>query len=231
MLKYPHVHPKGTAMKLRFLLILSALLSTSFACQAATSILQGGEAIPDDVLYQDDFSDPSSGWDRVSTQDGVTDYEDGSYRILVNTTNTDIWANPDLDFDFTDTSISVDATAGGGDEDNDFGLICRYQDDDNFYFFVISSDGYYGIGKVSDNVQQLVGMESMPPSEVIRQGKLTNQLQADCIGSTLRLHVNGVLLAEVEDSEFTSGNVGLMAGSFATPGTDIHFDNFVVRKP
>lgn len=218
-------------MKLRILILLSILLSTSFACQAATSILQGTVAVPKEVLFQDDFSDPSSGWDRVSKQDGITDYDDGAYRILVNTTNTDIWANPDLDFDFTDTRIFVDATAGGGDDDNDFGLICRYQDDKNFYFFLISSDGYYGIGKVSDNVQQLVGLESMLPSEVIRQGKLTNQLQADCIGSTLRLHVNGVLLAEVEDSDFTSGNVGLMAGSFATPGTDIHFDNFVVRKP
>ena len=218
-------------MKLRFLILLSAILSTSLACQAATSILQGGEAVPDEVLFQDDFSDPSSGWDRVSAQDGITDYDDGTYRILVNTTNTDTWSNPDLDFDFTDTSIFVDATAGGGDEDNDFGLICRYQDDENFYFFVISSDGYYGIGKVSDNKQQLVGMESMLPSEAIRQGMLTNQLQADCIGSTLRLYVNGVLLAETEDTDFTSGNVGLMAGSFATPGTDIHFDNFVVRKP
>jgi hypothetical protein len=218
-------------MKLRFLFPLSAILLTSLACQAANSILPSGEGRPEDVLFQDDFSDPSSGWDRVSDEDGITDYDDGSYRILVNTTNTDIWSNPDLDFDFTDTSIFVDATASGGDEDNDFGVICRYQDDENFYFFVISSDGYYGIGKVSDNVQQLVGMESMPPNEAIRQGQLTNQLQADCIGSTLRFYVNGILLAETQDTDFTSGNVGLMAGSFANPGTDIHFDNFVVKKP
>jgi len=218
-------------MKLRFLFPLSALLLTSLACQAVNSILASSEGRPKDVLYQDDFSDPSSGWPKVNNEDGITDYDGGSYRILVNTTNTDIWSNPDLDLDFTDTSIFVEATAGGGDEDNDFGLICRYQDDENFYFFVISSDGYYGIGKVSDNVQQLVGMESMPPSELIRQGKLTNQLQADCIGSTLRLYVNGTLLAETEDTDFTSGNVGLMAGSFAIPGTEIHFDNFVVRKP
>jgi len=218
-------------MKLRFLFPLSAILLTSLACQAVNSALPSGEGRPEDVLFQDDFSDPSSGWDRVSDEDGVTDYDEGSYRILVNTTNTDLWSNPDLDFDFTDTSIFVDATVSGGDEDNDFGLICRYQDDQNFYFFVISSDGYYGIGKVSDNVQQLVGMESMPPSEVIRQGKLTNQLQADCIGNTLRLYVNDTLLAETQDTDFTSGNVGLMAGSFANPGTDVHFDNFVVREP
>jgi hypothetical protein len=33
------------------------------------------------------------------------------------------------------------------------------------------------------------------------------------------------------DSSFSSGDVGLIAGSFATEGTDIHFDNFVVRQP
>jgi hypothetical protein len=36
---------------------------------------------------------------------------------------------------------------------------------------------------------------------------------------------------EQEDSTLTSGDVGLMAGTFSNPGTDILFDNFVVRQP
>jgi hypothetical protein len=35
----------------------------------------------------------------------------------------------------------------------------------------------------------------------------------------------------VSDSDFASGDVGLLAGTYDEVGTDIHFDNFVVRKP
>jgi hypothetical protein len=181
------------------------------------------------VLFRDDFSNPSSGWDRVSVSEGVTDYAEGVYRILVNTSNTDVWANPGLNF--SDARIEVDATKVGGDDNNDFGVVCRYKDNANFYFFVISSDGYYGIGKFVDGEQKLIGSESMPPSDKINTGNATNHLRADCVGNTLRLYVNDELLGEVEDSDFTSGDVGLIAGSFDQPGTDIHFDNFIVLKP
>jgi hypothetical protein len=214
-------------MKLRFLLFSSALLWAVLACSAASS--GGTVEQPSGVLFQDDFSDPESGWDRVIVSDGVTDYADGVYRIFVNTSNTDVWANPALDF--TDVSVEVDATKVDGENDNDYGVICRYQDGENFYFFVISSDGYYGIGKISAGLQQLIGVDSMPPSDAIRQGNATNHLRAVCAGSKLSFYVNGQFLAEYEDTEFTSGDVGLVAGTFDTPGVDIHFDNFVVTEP
>jgi hypothetical protein len=53
----------------------------------------------------------------------------------------------------------------------------------------------------------------------------------DCIGDTLTLFVNDQQLAQVRDNEFPSGDVGLIAGTYDTPGTDIRFDNFVVYKP
>ncbi len=217
-------------MKLRSLLLLSTFVLIALACQAVTSgTTQGGSPAAENVLFKDDFSDPSSGWDRVSVSDGVTDYVDGVYRIFVNTSNTDVWANPGLNFD--DVRIEVQATKVGGDDNNDFGIICRYQDNANFYFFVISSDGYYGVGKFVQGEQKLIGSESMPPSEKINTGNATNHLRADCVGNKLRLYVNDELLTEVEDSDFTSGDVGLLAGSFDQPGTDIHFDDFVVLKP
>ncbi len=217
-------------MKLRLILFLSALMMGALACQAASGEGNGNPATqPGEVLFQDDFSDPESGWDRIIVADGVTDYADGVYRIFVNTSNTDIWANPSLDF--TDVSIDVVATKVSGENDNDYGLICRYLDEENFYFFIISSDGYFGIGKVSAGLQQLVGVDSMPPSEAISQGNATNRLRAVCNGSTLSFYANGELLAEYEDTEFVSGDVGLVAGTFDTPGVDIYFDDFMVTRP
>jgi len=220
-------------MRLRVILVILALASVTLACQKVSSIAGESQAINQDkagrLLFQDDFSDPKSGWDRLTNEDGITDYYNGQYRILVNTTNTDVWANPGLNF--TNTIIDVDATKAGGDDNNDLGVICRYKDSNNFYFFVISSDGYYGIGKFKDGQQVLVGMESMPPTDVVRQGNATNHIQAECNGSTLRLVVNGQQLAETSDSDFTSGDAGLLAGSFENPGTDILFDNFIVQEP
>jgi hypothetical protein len=216
-------------MKLRLFLPLCTLLFISLSCQAVSSITGGGTGQGSKVLFQDSFSDSSSGWDKISTKDGVSDYANGAYRIYVNTTNTDVWSNPGLNF--SDTSIQVDASKVGGVDNNDFGIICRYRDAENFYFFVISSDGYYGIGKMVNGQHKLIGVNAMPPSEKVAQGNVTNHLRADCIGNRLTFYVNGSMLADEQDTEFTSGDVGLMAGTFETPGTDIYFDNFVVSKP
>ncbi len=212
-------------------LALIVVLLSSLACQTLTGggSPSAGGASGSQVLFQDDFSDSNSGWDSVRTEDGVTDYENGAYRIFVNTDNMDVWANPSLSF--TDVHIEVDATKAGGPDDNDFGIICRYKDVDNFYFFIISSDGYFGIGKTVDGEQQLIGAESMDTSDAIRQGNATNHITVDCVGSTLSLSVNGTHLQTVEDADFSSGDVGLLAGTYDEPGTDILFDNFVVTAP
>jgi hypothetical protein len=211
--------------KLYLILMISALLIAALACSSGTET----ELLPAGVLFQDDFSDTSSGWDRVDVDEGVTDYADGVYRIFVNTDSTDVWANPGLNF--TDTIIEVEATKVGGPDDNDFGIICRYEDTNNFYSFIISSDGFYAIVRVEDGVQEIIGSEDMMPSDAIETGNVTNDIKVDCVGSTLTLYANGSQLLSVEDTAFASGDVGLLAGTFDTPGTDIHFDNFVVRQP
>jgi hypothetical protein len=218
---------RGKRMNKRLYLVLmiSALVFATLACGFGAE----PETLPAGVLFQDDFSDTSSGWDRVDVEEGVTDYADGVYRIFVNTDSTDVWANPGLNF--TDTIIEVEAEKVGGPDDNDFGVICRYEDTNNFYFFILSSDGYFGIGRVLDGVQELLGEEELMPGEAINTGNTTNVIKADCVGSTLTLYANGTQLVSVEDTALTSGDVGLLAGTFDTPGTDIYFDNFVVRQP
>jgi hypothetical protein len=218
---------------IRFLVIVLVLGASILACNFGTpGSSSSSESAPsaENILFQDDFSNTNSGWDQVRTEDGITDYESGGvYRIQVLTANTDIWANPGKNF--SDTRIEVEATKVGGADDNDFGLICRYQDVNNFYFFMISSDGYYGVGRVANGNQELIGMQEMPPSDAINKGNTKNLIRADCVGSTLTLYVNNVQLTSQTDSTFTSGDVGLLAGTYDEIGTDIHFDNFRVIQP
>lgn len=217
--------------RLRLIAATLALALATIACQAISgpTVEKQAEIPPGEVLFKDDFSDPNSGWDQTTTVHGVTDYVEGKYRIFVNEINTDTWANPGLNFG--DVHIEVEATKIGGPDDNDFGIMCRVQSPSQYYFFIISSDGYFGIGKVNGEQQEVLGVESLQPSEAIRQGAGTNLIKATCIGDELSLTVNDVMLYSVNDAEFGSGDVGLIAGTFTKPGTDIHFDNFVVLKP
>lgn len=206
-----------------------ALSLAGLACSIG-GVTNAGPTADPNLLFSDDFSNSSSGWDRVTTDsDYSADYDSGVYRMSVSTSNLDVWANPGKSY--SDVSVTVEATKTGGPDDNDFGLICRYEDTSNFYFFIISSDGYYGIGQVKDGDQNLLSGDSMESSDSIKLGGATNIIRADCVGDSLSLYANGDKLSEVSNSDFRSGDVGLITGTFDEAGTEIAFDNFVVRKP
>lgn len=206
--------------------ILAALLMLALASVAClTSSKESG-----DVLFSDDFSSTSSGWDQTEDAVYTADYSDGAYQIVVHETYSDAWANPGSRT-FTDVRVEVDATKNSGPDDNDFGVICRYVDTTHFYFALISSDGYYGILKMSDGEYSVLGREDMVPSDVINLGDATNRIRLDCVGSTLTLYINDTQVDQQTDDEFASGNVGLIAGTYEVAGTDILFDNFYVYQP
>ena len=209
----------------RFLFIFLIL---ALASQACSSI--GSKVSPNDVLFSDDFTDTSRKWDQSSDATHTTGYYNSSYRITVNEVSSNIWANPDSE-SFTDTRIEVDATKNSGPEDNLYGVICRYTGVDQFYYAVISSDGYYAISKMTSSGVKQIGHDKMLQSDKITQGGATNHIRFDCVGSTLALYVNSKQVDLQKDSDYSTGNVGLIAGTFTNRGTDILFDNFYVYKP
>lgn len=215
---------------MRSIFIIFVLALTLSACQALPLQVYSFEVSSGDVLFQDDFSDPGSGWERIADRTvGVLDYADGAYGISVAAPYEMLWASPDLEFE--DVRVEVDVTNLNEPRDDDFGVLCRAVDKDNFYFAVISSDGYYGIGKVKNGVQRLIDTPAMLPSEAIQRGKAVNHLRLDCIADEISLWVNNAILHTVEDADFRSGDVGLLAGTFDRPGTRVLFDNFTVIKP
>jgi catechol 2,3-dioxygenase-like lactoylglutathione lyase family enzyme len=188
-----------------------------------------GSPEPGQVLFQDDFSRASSGWDRYDESGHRAAYLDGGYQVRVDSPNSLSWGRPR--FDLGDVRLEVDAQVVEGPLDNALGLVCRYQDPDNFTFFLISSDGFSGIGSVRDGVRTLITGEAMLPNEWIVQGHAANHLRADCVGTRLALWVNGVLSNEVNASGGPSGDVGVIVGTYAEPGVDVRFDNFNILQP
>lgn len=215
----------------RFLKFLLILAVSTLACSTSSSVTPApqDQAVPSGgVLFQDDFATQSAGWDRLMTSEGTIDYDGGGYRLLVNSLNTNFWSTPHKNF--ADVRLEVDAGKLGGPDENRIGLICRYTGSD-YYFFIMTSDGFYGIGLYSGGQAFLLGQSEMQANGNIKTGLAVNHLRADCAGDTLTLYVNGFQVASTQDGTLKSGDVGLLAGTFSQPSVDIIFDNFVVLKP
>lgn len=179
------------------------------------------------VLFQDEFENNESGWRRLANEIGVMDYDQGGYRMLVRQPQMNFWSTPQKDFH--DARIEVDVARLGGPTENRAAIICRYQKGD-YYFFMISNDGYYAIGKFIAGQATLLGQNEMRASELI-QADSVNHLRADCIGDSLAFYINYNLIAGAKDADLASGDVGVLAGSFAQPGADLLFDNFIALQP
>jgi len=210
--------------------LIIALLSSFFflvSCSPASTPTPTSPPPSDTVLFQDNFDDSTSGWDRFANDGGMMDYFEGQYRMLVLIPGMNFWSTPEKNF--SDVRIEADVLKLAGPDENRMGLMCRYQNG-NYYFFIISNDGYYAIGKFIGNQSILIGQEQMQANTVI-QPNMINHLRADCVGNALTFYVNFMQIASVEDGDLKSGDVGVLAGTFSQPGVDVSFDNFVVLQP
>ena len=155
-------------------------------------------------------------------------YYQGGLIFIINIPQYDYISVPNGSFG----DVRVEATANKltGPDDNDYGIICRYQNEKNYYSFIISSDAYFGIIKVKEGIYQILNSTNLEYNSMINLGYELNHLRADCIGSVLIFYVNETKLAEVTDTDFSGGKVGLIAGSFKSPGVAVLFDNFLVLK-
>jgi hypothetical protein len=181
------------------------------------------------ILFEDDFSDPTSGWWTGSTDDGWVRYQDGELRMLNYTTAARITSSQPGQ-SFTDLVMEVESRLVDGSDDNWHGLSCRYVDSENYYIMQFSADGYYsGAAKVEGEITEFA---EPSPSEAINLGEgATNVARLECVGSNLRFLVNGTLLIDVTDTKLTEGDIELRANSLGGEYSEIAFDNLVVSAP
>jgi len=193
---------------------------------------------PDDcrgsgTLFQDDFSgERDCGWAVYNQGGAVAAVEEGILRISTSQAGKIWWSNPGQNFD--DVIITVQARQVSGPNNNAYGVICRYQNEENFYVFLISGDGYYTIGKYqsgNDQVVYLTENAQYQPSDFINQGVATNQIRVSCVGNQLSLAVNGLPLFTTTDPTFVTGDVGLGVSTLEQGTAVVQFDNFSVIAP
>lgn len=184
-------------------------------------------------LFFDDFrEDAECGWILYSRGGAEVRREGETLRLTTSQPGQVWWSNPGRNFD--DLILTADVQHINGPTDNAYGLICRYQSSENFYLFLISSDGYYAIGKYQSGTSQITYLNEGGEyvfSEAINQESASNRVRATCIGNELTLSVNGVLLESVTDPTFVTGDIGVAVSTFE-PGTlEVAFDNVRAIAP
>jgi hypothetical protein len=210
------------------------LMVAALACTCNLPFLPGTETPPpsssrSDVLFQDDFSDPDSGWEVGDYDAGGVGYKGGAYFVISLGGSATMWGVANRSFD--DLIVKVDASqvAGPTSNNNDYGVVCREQGNGDGYYLLISGDGYYAVMEAEGgDFEPLVDWTK---SDVVQQGNATNHIRAICDGSSLALFVNGQRLATAEDSTFASGDIALTATSYEDEPTEVQFDNLVVQQP
>jgi len=181
------------------------------------------------VLFKDNFSSVSTGWDQEHDANYTLEYKNGSYHVVVNAKNggQSIWHGSG----YTNVSVEADATLNAGPDDGMIGVTCRYQDGVGGYIFEYAKNGSYGIYIYQQGGLDSLDDSTLDPNTINPTGP--NHIEGICDGSTLTLVLNGVALMQVDDTTYTSGGAGLLVatGDSGAPGLDVNFNQFVIKGP
>jgi len=178
------------------------------------------------IVFEEDFESPDSGWDPAVDADVERSFEQGRLHVLVKTAPMEAWTgNPELQ-SLDDFDLEVDATQVGGPDNNEYGVIFRQRDAQNYYAFMVSGAGYFGLFCLVDG--QVYNVVNWTEIDAIQRGQGTNHLRLAADGPQISMYANGELLATVPDNTFRRGDITLVAGTFEEGNVEIAFDNLTV---
>ena len=205
-------------MKFRLIFLpLALLLAAGLACSPAS--------LAPSSLFKDNFSKSDSGWCVDKDNTSALDYIDGEYVFTVQSTNWFVWCNPGQTFD--DIHVETTAKNVSGSDDTIFGLVCHYQQSDDFYYLGITSQGLYTIRLYLNGKDQVLAEDQ---SASITPNADSYLLGADCGNGSFTLYVDGQQIATASDDTYTSGDIGLFTWSGENVPAEIHYDDIAVTR-
>lgn len=222
--------------------------------------------LPGELLYATTFDAFNEEWDLYTGRDAVQvravpDVDGQPNPALVveygsGAPDEVVWSVLDRKFSDFDLRVTAHLLEGPLDQ-NQFGVVFRYRDENNFYIFRISADGYYSLGRVRDGVQEKISDWGV--TDLIRQGNVPNEIRVVGYGDEFRFFINGqpaplCLKGENEtsmwanwegpgicytaeptdvfhDSAFAQGRIGLVAGTIDGSEVAVAFDDVIVTGP
>ncbi len=154
---------------------------------------------------------------------------DGRYEISVDQIGDIFWVTGGENF--SDGNFEVQTLPIEGTIDNGYGMLIRVDEKKGrFYMFKVSSDGFVFIGFCDDSCLETKALVSQDwfSSPAVNQGLETNFLRISALGPEMTFFVNDIEVGRVTDESLKSGDIGLLAETFAPGGIVVAFDNFKV---
>jgi hypothetical protein len=187
--------------------------------------------------FTDDFSNTNGRWYVGSTDNYDASYFQDTYSLGIRKAKyffvsllPDPFPDPIRNIILAVRAKNAPGTIG------EVGVVCDYQDIDNFYLSAIRGDQFY-IGKMVKGTWTYLTSPEMQPLIAYtpaQDGYLT--IGMSCIDSFIVLDVNGIGQAHVTDDTFSAGDIGLYVwggDQLAQTGyyTRGFFDDFSARLP
>jgi len=174
-----------------------------------------GAASPAPVLLRDDFVQPVLGLaPAVVTEGWSMGYVGDLYQIRIDQPGVLAWTTLgqiDLGAYRFESSLMLTGSSGDNSAWGYAGLIARYQNDQNFYLFVVDGRGKYQV-----QAQEQGKWRTLQPwtdSPLLQTVGGENRLAIEDDGHHLRFYAGAELLYATDDLRLPVGDVGLLAGS------------------
>ena len=179
------------------------------------------------LIFSDDFSNPSSGWERQRDEDYITDYAEGEYQVK-NATDHQITRGMFESREVSDGDFSVTARKISGPDDIRFGLAARYNDQ-GFLEASVLPDGRCNLWVAHYANYALRTKPNFKPCPAVRRGNEPNELRLVVKGARALFYVNGQKVAELNNLDQEGRAFGLFANS-TSAASDVRFDNFALHE-
>jgi len=177
--------------------------------------------------YQDPFASDLT-WVGPNFEGAANIWEDGHLRATDYLADTFIWWSTTIpDIEAGNIYVEVTAQPQSCSGKDSYGLAIRVDpvERNSGYILEFACDGSFRIRKLfAGSIRTLLDWQSS--ESIWPGGGETNTMGLLARGPRLVAFANGEMLAEIEDTSFTSGNYGLFANAANTPGFTVLFDDF-----
>ncbi len=175
----------------------------------------------DATLLTDDFEGGAAGWSPLSGNATWSVVADGTQRYQGSAANQNTTGERAAgQASWTDYAVEVSTkTTARRSASRGPSVLARVVDADNHYRFGYSSAGAWAITKVVGGTATQLATSPATPLAV----DTAYVLRAEVKGSSLKLYVNGALVAQATDTTLTTGRIGLRVFGSVT-----RFDDVVV---
>jgi len=159
--------------------------------------------------------------------------DDGFYRFSNQRPDSAMTTLAAADYTYDNISIVLKATLeDGSGTASGYGIVFRYQDENNYNVFAVDGMGRYSIWALeSGQWRELRGeAEAWTPNGVIKPLGEPNTIAVDNSGSTFMGYVNNVKVVEVQYDGPMNGQIGVYLASTPSSTASIVMDNFGVTR-